>query len=93
MLRIEQHDADRVEGIRLAQSLDHGAQQLRQGVRPQQRKLAGLRALQDGFVVGGLGRQLFDAVPEIFVFSNHLVHVRNPRSRGHPARAAARTSK
>ena len=58
VLRIEQHHADGIERIGLAQAVDHGAQQLRQAVGPQQRQFARLGALQDGFVVGRLGRQL-----------------------------------
>ena len=36
MLRIEQNDADGVERVGFAQAVDHGAQQLRQAVGPQQ---------------------------------------------------------
>src|SRR5271156_1985679 len=93
MLGIKQHDADGVQRIGLAQIVDHGAQQLRQTVGPQQRQFTRLRALHDGLVVGGLRGQLLEALLEIFVFPNQVIHVRRPRYRHQPARAAARTSK
>ncbi len=78
VLRIEQHDADGIEHIGLAQTFDHGAQQLRQAVGPQQRQLARLRALHDGLVVGGLRGQFLQALLEIFVLLIQIIHVRNP---------------
>src|SRR6266404_621130 len=93
VLWIEQHDADGIERIRLAQTIDHGAQQLRQAVGPQQSQFARLRALQDGFVVGGLRGQFLEALFEIFVLLNQIIHVRYPQGRYQLARAAARTSK
>ena len=69
MLRIEQHHADRIERIGLAQAIDHGVQQLRQAVGPQQRQLARLGALQDGLVVGRLGGHFREALLELFVFA------------------------
>ena len=89
MLRIEQHDADRIERIGFAQAFDHGAQQLRQAVGAQQRQLARLRALEDAFVVGGLGGQLGQTLLERLIFLDDIVHTLaatfNPRALG-PAR-------
>src|ERR1700730_12644898 len=93
VLGIEQHDADGVERIRLAQTVDHGAQQLRQAVGPQQRQFARLRALQDGLVVGSLAGQLLETLFEIFVLLDQVIHSGHPQCRDQPARAAARTSK
>ena len=80
VLRIEQHHADRIERIGLAQAVDHGAQQLRQAVGAQQRQLARLGALQDGFVVGRLGRHFRETLLERLVFPPDVVHAQLPAS-------------
>ena len=63
VLRIEQHHADRIERVGLAQPVHHGVQQLRQAVGAQQRQFARLSALHDGLVVGSLGRHFRETLP------------------------------
>ena len=63
MLRIEQHDADRIETVRLAQAVHHDAQQLSKFLGTQQQQFARLHALHDRLVVRGLGRQFCETLP------------------------------
>ncbi len=78
VLRVQQHDADGVQQIGLAQPIDHGAQQLRQAVGPQQRQFPSLRALHDRLVIGGLGGQFQEALLELVVLPDHIIHVLSP---------------
>ena len=75
MLRVEQHDADGVERIGLAQAVDHGAQQLRQAIGPQQGQFPRLRALQDRLVIGGLRGHFQEALLEVVVLPIEFIHV------------------
>ena len=93
VLRIEQHDADRIERVGLAQAVDHGAQQLR---RLSARSSGNSRACVRFKIVslcGGLGRQFRETLlerlrfPESMSSTSRHAHALNPRVR------AARTSK
>src|SRR6202021_2968974 len=62
VVRIEQYHAHRVERIGLAQTVDHGTQQLRQTIGAEQGQLACLRALENGFVVRSFGGHLLQTL-------------------------------
>ena len=80
VLRIQEHDAHRVQGIGLLEAVDQRMQQLRQAVGTQQRKLARLSALQDRLVVGRLGGQFREPLLECLVFLNDVIHPSAPLS-------------